>query len=283
MPPIAILLLACSSGVHAAWNIRLKGARDPEAAATTAVILPGLIAGAAALLAIAFGVLHLDAVGAALGLAAGLAELAYFMTLARAYAGAPISVVYPIVRGINPLLAVLFGTLLLGEHLAGLQPVGIACIIVGLLVIRPPWKALRGGIDRTSLGFALAAGCLSATGSTIERVGVQHLGAAGFLCVTWGVTGALYLLVARRNKIARVPTPSLALTGVLIIGGHFLVMAAFAVAPLSLVIPLRESAILLVSGWGLLRAQEATNSGEVLTRVGGAVAIVAGALLIALG
>ena len=61
--------------------------------------------------------------GALLGAAAGLAELAYFVSLARAYAGAPISVVYPVVRGINPLLAVLVGTALLGERLVGVATV----------------------------------------------------------------------------------------------------------------------------------------------------------------
>ena len=117
----------------------------------------------------------------------------------------------------------------------------------------------------------------------IRIVGVQHLGAPGFLAVTWGVTGLLYLLVARRNGVARLPSPGLALTGILIIGGHFLVMAAFAVAPLSLVIPMRESAILLVSGWGLLRAREAADLRDVLARIIGAAAIVVGALVIALG
>jgi hypothetical protein len=75
----------------------------------------------------------------------------------------------------------------------------------------------------------------------------------------------------------------LALTGSLIIGGHLLVMAAFAIAPLSVVVPLRESAILLVSGWGLLRAREASSAAQIALRASGAIAIVSGAALIALG
>ena len=60
-------------------------------------------------------------------------------------------------------------------------------------------------------------------------------------------------------------------------------MAAFAVAPLSVVIPLRESAILLVSGWGLLRMREAQSRKTALLRGVGAVTILAGAVTIALG
>jgi hypothetical protein len=49
------------------------------------------------------------------------------------------------------------------------------------------------------------------------------------------------------------------------------------------VIPLRESAILLVSGWGLLRMREAQSRKTALLRGAGAVTILAGAVAIALG
>ncbi|MEI6849390.1 MAG: hypothetical protein WCK50_05185, partial [bacterium] len=145
MPPIAILFLAGSAVVHAAWNIRLKGAVDPERAAATAVITPGLVAGAALTAAWAVGAVAISRNTLLLGVAAGFAELLYFMTLARAYAGAPISVIYPLVRGINPLMAVLIGTSLLGETLKGGQPFGIALVVIGLFTIQPPWQGLRAG------------------------------------------------------------------------------------------------------------------------------------------
>ena len=283
MPPFAIFFLAGSAVVHAAWNIRLKGAADPERAAATAVITPGLIAGIVLTAAWAIGGVTISANALLLGVVAGFAELLYFMTLARAYAGAPISVVYPLVRGINPLMAVLIGTSLLGESLKGGQPFGIALVIAGLFAIQPPWQGLREGIPASALGFAVAAGLLSATGSAIERVGVLEAGPIEFLCITWGVTSLLYLLVAQRQKNARRPTGSLALTGTMIIFGHLLVMAAFAVAPLSVVIPLRESAILLVGGWGLFRMREAQSRQVALLRGVGAVTILAGAVTIALG
>jgi len=283
MPPIAIFFLAGSAVVHAAWNIRLKGAADPERAAATAVITPGLIAGAALATAWATGAVVISVNTLLLGVAAGLAELLYFMTLARAYAGAPISVVYPLVRGINPLMAVLIGTSLLGETLKGGQPLGIALVVIGLFIIQPPWQGLRARVPLSALGFAVAAGLLSATGSAIERVGVLETGPIEFLCITWGITSLLYLLVAQRQRNSRRPTSSLALTGTLIIFGHLLVMAAFAVAPLSVVIPLRESAILLVSGWGLFRMREARSRKTALLRAVGSLTILLGAVTIALG
>ena len=283
MPIAAILFIAGSAVAHAAWNIRLKGTGDPETAANLAVITPGLLAGAIVLGAWGLGLVQITPTAAVLGVAAGAAELAYFMTLARAYAGAPISVVYPIVRGINPLVAVGIGTLLLNEQLIGAQPWGVVLIIIGLVALRPPWQGLRAGISGVALLFAIAAGVLSAGGSAVERLGVLEAGPLPFLGLTWGVTGLLYLVVAQRRGLVWKTTPNLALTGSLIIGGHLLVMAAFAVAPLSVVVPLRESAILIVSGWGLLRAREASSPVQILLRVTGAVAIVSGAVLIALG
>ena len=283
MPIAALLLIAGSAAAHATWNIRLKGTGDPETAANLAVITPGLLAGALGLGAWGVGVVQITPAAALLGLAAGVAELAYFMTLARAYAAAPISVVYPVVRGINPLVAVGIGTLLLSEQLIDAQPWGVVLIIVGLVALRPPWQGLRAGISGVALLFAIAAGVLSAGGSAIERLGVLETGPLPFIGLTWGVTGLLYFVVAQRRGLAWKTTPNLALTGSLIIGGHLLVMAAFAIAPLSVVVPLRESAILLVSGWGLLRAREASGPMQILLRVLGAVAIVSGAVLIALG
>ena len=62
-----------------------------------------------------------------------------------------------------------------------------------------------------------------------------------------------------------------------------LILGAFALAPLSVVSPLRESAIVLVSGWGALRLGEASGGRDAAFRVGAAILVVAGALLLALG
>jgi len=283
MPIVTVLVLLASAGAHAAWNIRLKGAKDPEAAAMIAVIVPGVLAGAAAFVGWSAGALSVSLLGLCLGVAAGLAELAYFVTLASAYAQAPISTVYPIVRGINPLIAICIGIGLLGERLVGLQPIGVLAIVAGLLIVRPPWAAQGGGMTRGALATALLAGLLSAVGSAIERVGTQEVGPVGFLALTWGVTGSAYFLVARHRGIPATTTPSLLATGLLIIGGHLLVMVALSVAPLSIVVPFRESAVLLVSGWGIVRAREVARPADVALRLAGAVCIVAGALLIALG
>lgn len=283
MPPIALLLLVGSAISHAAWNIRLKTTRDPERAAANAVIAPGIAVGLTLLVAWAAGFAQLTSDVMFLGVAAGVAELAYFMWLARAYSRAPISVVYPIVRGVNPIVAIFIGVTLLGETLQGGQPIGLLLVIAGLFAIQPPTGSGRSRVAPEAIFIAVGAGTFSAFGSAIERMGVLASDPLTVLGLTWGITSIMYFLVAKRRNAHQRPTAGLALTGALVIFGHLLVMGAFAVAPLSIVVPLRESAILLVSGWGLFRMRDASDRRAVFFRAVGALAILLGAIIIALG
>lgn len=74
-----------------------------------------------------------------------------------------------------------------------------------------------------------------------------------------------------------------AVGGLVTVTAYLLVLVAFAHAPLSAVAPVRESAIILVSGWGSFRLGEAATRRTALTRLFAAAVIVVGAILLALG
>jgi hypothetical protein len=61
-----------------------------------------------------------------------------------------------------------------------------------------------------------------------------------------------------------------------------MILAAYRVAPLTAVAPLRESAIVLASGWGALRMGEATGRSDAARRIGAAGLVLLGALLLAI-
>jgi drug/metabolite transporter (DMT)-like permease len=67
--------------------------------------------------------------------------------------------------------------------------------------------------------------------------------------------------------------------GLLMMLSYFLVLVALRFAPLTLVAPLRESAIVLVTGWGIWRLKERQG---LWLRLGGATSIVLGVILLAL-
>lgn len=68
--------------------------------------------------------------------------------------------------------------------------------------------------------------------------------------------------------------------GTLITLAYFLVLWAYSVAPLAIVSPLRESAVVLATAWGILGLGEREGAAE---RIGGAVLIALGGVLVAVG
>lgn len=73
-----------------------------------------------------------------------------------------------------------------------------------------------------------------------------------------------------------------AIGGLVTVAAYLLVLVAYRHAPLTAVAPVRESAIVLVSGWGTFRLRETTGRRTAAVRIGAAAVIVAGAFLLAL-
>jgi drug/metabolite transporter (DMT)-like permease len=59
------------------------------------------------------------------------------------------------------------------------------------------------------------------------------------------------------------------------------VLAALSRAPLAIVAPLRESAVLLASAWGVIRLKEAVGRREIGLRIAGSVLVLVGAFVLA--
>jgi glucose uptake protein GlcU len=71
--------------------------------------------------------------------------------------------------------------------------------------------------------------------------------------------------------------------GLLTFTAYGFVLAALSRAPLVIVAPLRESAVLLTSTWGIVRLGEAAGRREVAIRISGSVLVLAGAVVLAVG
>ena len=69
--------------------------------------------------------------------------------------------------------------------------------------------------------------------------------------------------------------------GLITVGAYLFVLIAYRYAPLTAVAPLRESAIVIISGWGAFRLKEAASRRDGLHPVAIALIIVAGAVLLA--
>jgi drug/metabolite transporter (DMT)-like permease len=294
--PLVFALVAGAAVLHVAWNVLLKTAGDPYRAATVgmsaaaAVIVPG-----AAIGWIAIGRPPIPPEAIALAAGSAVLEAAYFTFLAAAYRRGDLSVVYPIARGTAPLLAVAVGILVLGERLGPAGIAGVAALLVGLLALQRPWRflpAFRGRGSRggdAAVAFALATGVTIAAYSAVDRVGTRLVEPWLYAGLMWAFLAPFLwagLVLAGRRAAAR-PTPTVdvrraVIGGWLTLAAYLLILAAFSVAPLTAVAPLRESAIVLASGWGTLRLGEGGNRSEAIRRIAASAVVVAGAVLLAL-
>ncbi len=296
MDSIALACVLVSAVMHATWNILLKTAGDPLRTATmgmvaaSAVLVPSAIAGWFLL-----GRPAIPPEALALGFVSGLAEIAYFVFLAAAYTRGDLSVVSPLARGSAPVLIVFVGVVVLGERLAPAAAVGVAVLIVGLLTVQRPWRLLRGANadHRGAAGFALLTGLMIATYTSIDRVGSQLVAPWIYATILWVVGSVGLAIVAwARPRLAggayAVPA-DLAIDlrravvgGLLTLAAYLLILFALSRAEVAIVGPLRESAVLITSTYGILRLREAVTRREIGFRLTGSALVLAGAAMLAI-
>jgi drug/metabolite transporter (DMT)-like permease len=280
---LAILLALVASALHGTWNVLVKVSGDPTTTLTRSTVAAALLITPPAFVAwLIAGRPGLSAQAAALGAVSAALELVYVFLLSAAYRRGEVSVVYPIARGSAPLLAVLFGLVVLGEQLATPQLVGVALLLAGILAVTLSQTNGRATLPALLTGIAIAAY------TSVDRVGVR-LAAPwlyGWLLVTLLATG----LVVARSVAARLGNrePMRAdpiswrratVIGVFTWGAYLLVLAALSIAPLAIVAPVRETAVVAVAVWGVWKLHE--RSGAWL-KLSGAVATLVGVALLAL-
>ncbi len=295
MDSIALACVLVSAFMHATWNILLKTAGDPLRTATV-----GMIAAFAVLLPSAIGgwlVLGHPAIppqAVAIGFLSGLAEIAYFVFLAAAYRRGDLSVVSPLARGSAPLLIVVVGVVVLGERLSTGAAIGVGILLVGLLTVQRPWRFLRAASagHRGAAGFALLTGLMIATYTSLDREGSQLMPPWLYATLLWGVgaIGLGMIDVARPRLAAGAYAPAegsldlpRALTGgMLTLAAYLLVLFALSRAEVSIVGPLRESAVLITALYGIVRLREAVTRREVGLRLSGSALVLLGAAVLAI-
>jgi len=292
---IALACVLVSAVMHATWNILLKTAGDPLRTATagmvaaSAVLVPGAAVGW-----LAFGRPGIPPEALALGFVSGLAEIAYFVFLAAAYRRGDLSVVSPLARGSAPVLIVFVGVVVLGERLAPAAALGVVVLIAGLLTVQRPWRLLRvaNAAHRGAAGFALLTGLMIATYTSIDRVGSQLVAPWIYATILW-IVGAVGLVGNGwvRPRVAAgayAIAPGVAFDlrravvgGLLTLAAYLLILFALSRAEVAIVGPLRESAVLITSAYGILRLREAITRREIGFRLTGSALVLAGAALLA--
>jgi drug/metabolite transporter (DMT)-like permease len=288
VPAVVIPIVGLAAVLHAAWNVILKTSEDPLRVSFrltlvgVAVAIPLVTAWYAR-----DGWPGIPREALALAILSGVLEAAYFVSLSAAYRRGDLSVVYPIARGIAPLLAVAIGVVVLGESVSSIGWLGVGCLLAGVLLVSRPWRSLRAGRIDGAVGFALLTGVTIAAYSAVDRVGVRLMPPVPYAVILFSVAtvllGGWLAIVDRSRSGGDVPWGRSVAAGLMAMLAYVLVLVALSVAPLVVVAPLRESAIVMVSGWGAIRLGEADGRADITRRIGAAVLLVVGIGLLVAG
>lgn len=289
MPPTALALVLVAAVIHAVWNLLLKKARAEPVTFSWLAASGGALAIGPFALALHAG--ELVALGAAQWVAvvaSGLLHVAYFIVLQTGYKAGDLSVVYPVARGVGPLLSAVAAMLLLDEAASVGSVAGLALIVAGTFTIAGGLAMLRGqwsARTRAGLLWGAATGVLIAAYTVNDGRAVRLLGVTPLLFY-WlsDASRSLILLpaaIARREQLrvtlAEAWRPALAVA-LLSPLGYILVLQAMTMAPVSHVAPAREVSMLIAAFLGARLLSE----GELARRLAGAALIAGGVACLAL-
>jgi drug/metabolite transporter (DMT)-like permease len=273
----AVVLALAAAAVHGTWNVLVKVSGDPLSTFQRATVVGAAVMTVPALagwLITGRPGISLAAAGFA-ALSAAL-ELAYLWLLSAAYARGELSVVYPIARGSAPLLAVVIGFAVLGERLGALQLAGVVLLLGGILAVTLPQTSGRATLPALLTGVAIAGY------TAVDRVGVRltEPWLYGWLLVSLIAIGmTVSMRIARPQRAGVVSWRQSTVIGVFMWGGYFLVLLALNIAPLAVVAPVRETAVVAVALWGVWRLGERRAAG---LKIAGAAATLVGVTLLAI-
>jgi len=106
-------------------------------------------------------------------LASTLLETGYVIGLAYGYRIAELSFVYPLSRGLAPVLALAAAVVLLGHHASAAEAGGVVLVGAGVVFVRAP----EGRADARGLAAVLAVAASIAAYTLVDRAGIHHAGA----------------------------------------------------------------------------------------------------------
>lgn len=267
-------LVILSAIANATWNALMKSAGD-RVLTMVAIRSVGLTFG---LVALPFVDWPAPESWKWLALTAAV-MFAYYALLIRSYDIGDMSVVYPLARGVAPVLTTIAAFFAIGETLAAGQVVAVVMISLGIMAL-----SFGAGASGTAVAFALATGVSVATYSFFAGLGVRTAGTVlGFQACLEIVTGfgmLCYGATVRRADIvgyARRHGAVGLLAGVVSVAGFLAYLVAARYLPLGPVTALRETSVIFGTVLGTIVLKE----GFGLRRIAAALLVTGGIMLLA--
>lgn len=286
MSTLALTLVLVAALCHAVWNLAAKRVTSGGYAFVWCYDVGSVVLWAPlALITLARADVGFSPAVVLAPLVSGLIHVAYQLTLQTGYARADLGVVYPVARGVGPVLSMAIAILVLGERPGWVAAVGALVVIGGIVVVATGRSvAGRHGV-RAGVAWGTATGVAIAAYTLWDSYSVTTLGLPP---VSYFVTTCLWQVLLmtptllHRHREDVVPVVRTHWREVLLVAAlsplaYVLVLEAMRTAPVSLVAPVRESSIVVGSllAWWLFKEPDP------LRRMLGAAIVLGGIVLIA--
>ena len=251
LPIFASLLVAAL--LHAVWNGLVRYDSDRRAASTA------IAAGGAAIgLMLVLSLPLMRAAAIPYVAVSSLFQVAYYALVARAYRDGELSVSYPVMRGLAPLMVTVAAALFI-ETPAPVVVIGIVVVAVGIVALGIE------GLKRGASGLVAAGAnaCVIAIYTLCDGLGARVSGAPVDY-VAWGLVGGggATVVVAAAVKGRSLVTDLVARIPLGLVGGamscaaYGIALWAMTIAPIGAVAAVRESSVLFATAIGAVALGE---------------------------
>ncbi len=249
----AFCALLAAAALHAGWNALVR--RDPDSTASSVAVAAGSAVVGAVLVPL---LPPLAARAIPFVIASSILQVLYYWLVARAYRHGELSVVYPIMRGLAPLIVTIAGALFI-EPTRPAVFAGVAIVAVGIVVLGA--DGLRQG--RAGIGAAIANAGVIAAYTLLDGLGARGSGApaayTAWILVGGGLGTLAWQLGVHGKPLAVLLRGRLALGlagGLMGFGAYGIALWAMTVAPIGAVAAVRESSVLIATALGALVLHE---------------------------
>ena len=268
MTPLIIGLVLFAALLHASWNAMAKSGGSPQ----FSIASYRLVCGVCCLPLLFFFPLPLAASWPML-LASVLIHTLYYYTLSMSYRSGDLSQVYPLFRGLAPVLVVIGAALMASEYLGPGAMLGIGLVSAGLISITFSGGTF-GKIPGPALRWGLATSVLIAAYTVADGMGVRAAGNP-YSYILWlfvfePVPIGLWLLARDRSAwfgYMRSRPGKIGAGAFAAATAYGLVIYAMSVAPMGMVSSLRETSVIFAALIGSLLFREPFGRQRVVAAV----------------
>jgi drug/metabolite transporter (DMT)-like permease len=257
MPIEAFFMVLGAALVHATWNALVKADGDR-------LSLIELMSGTQILVSLCL--IPVVSVPAAdswpfLLVSSGL-NTGYMFMLNRAYQSGDLSLVYPVARGLAPLVVAIVSAVALGQTLTYANQIGVLLIVLGVTSLALS-RRLTSLIDLRPLVLAAATAVFIGSYTVVDGLGARVAGSAHAYVVWLSLVTSIAIVACvrwlrrgRRAPILRRTRNAGIAAGIMSYGAGWVVIWALTLAPFALVSALRETGVVFAVLIGVVALKE---------------------------